>query len=301
MRALADYTAGDWLRGAPFEHGFKQVRNDIALRHFVRQTTADLPAFLESVRPLASHPLLAVVAFEQPEVLGWLLHEGREHLADARILVFDNSKRAEARMRIRSVCAQHQTPYLALPQNRTRHINRHHGRAMTWIYYNVIRDLAPSCFGFIDHDLIPIRPFSLTEHMQQAPAYGLQMDGRYKPYWFLWAGYCFYRLSAVAQARLNFLYDFGADLDTGGRNWPVLYQQLDRGALPHVSQELERLRLPGAPERDIVVIDGAWMHIGGISYNDAYRDRKAYFDGLEARRRAGVPWPELIAAAPPPA
>lgn len=294
MRKLGDYSAADWLRGAPIEHGFKQVRNDIALRHFVSRPSADLAAFLDQVRPLATQPLLAIVAFEQPEVLGWLLFEARENLADGQLLVFDNSKRPEMRARIAEICADADVPYLALPRNRTRHINRHHGRAMTWIYYNVFKPLAASCFGFIDHDLLPIRPYSLRQRINEHPVFGLQFQGRYKPYWFLWAGFCFFRGDAVADARLNFLYDFGADLDTGGRNWEPLYRRIDRGSLPVVDQALERLHPSGEKAADIVVIDSAWMHIGGISYNDAYRDRKAYFDDIERRRRAGTPWSELI-------
>ena len=43
-------------------------------------------------------------------------------------------------------------------------------------------------------------------------------------FWTLWAGYCSYNFPAVEHLKLNFLNDFSRDLDTGGRNWPLLYK-----------------------------------------------------------------------------
>lgn len=295
MRRISEYDTRDWLRGLPVVHGFKQTRNDLSLQLFLRQRAAGMARFMDELRALEADTLVAVVAFERPDVLGWLLFEAREHLHDMRLVVFDNSRHRALRPAIAAVCAKNRIPYLPLPWNPTHHVNRSHGRAMTWIHHNVFRPLAPKRFGFIDHDLIPIHRFSLTERMGSAAVYGLRQPSEFHlRRWSLWAGYCFYDTQAVASRRLNFLYDFGAGLDTGGRNWSPLYRGLDALQLPVAREEAGRLHPTGLPEQQVSVLDRAWMHIASVSYNDNYRGRKAYFDALEARRRAGTPWDELI-------
>ena len=91
---------------------------------------------------------------------------------------------------------------------------------------HLLRDGRPAAFGFIDHDLFPMRPTDPFAPLAQHPVAGQVRDKSGGARWFLWAGYCFYRFSAVERLPLDFSLDWNAGLDTGGANWFVLYRHL---------------------------------------------------------------------------
>jgi hypothetical protein len=203
------------------------------------------------------------------------------NLADARILVFDNSRDGSKRLEIEQVCKQNETPYLALPVNPTRHVNRSHGMAMTWIYHNVVRELHPRIFGFIDHDLIPVRKVGVADKLAGQPVYGLLNQGRFG-FWYFWAGYCFFDYAWTKGKSINFLYDFSRDLDTGGRNWKSLFLNLDRRNLRSAVSENVSMKVPSIENpRSVQFIDEHWLHIGGISYSFKSPDNIEFFRGLQ--------------------
>ncbi|MEY2688784.1 MAG: hypothetical protein RL375_2982 [Pseudomonadota bacterium] len=280
------YTASSWARLVPLSHAYKQLRNDLMSWRYNARTPPDLPTFLDSVRALQASNLAIVIAFEQPWVLDWMLRLARLNLRDCQPLVFDNSRSAEKRAEIAAVCARLGVPYLALPLNQSRHPNRSHGMAMNWIYRHVITALKPQLFAYLDHDLIPLQPLSLAEQVGDQPFYGAKNPGI--DAWNLWAGYCAFRFAQVAGKPVNFLYDFSRELDTGGRNWPVLYRQVDEAALRFASNEwLEFRPGDGADPGRVQVIDGAWLHIGGVSYGSNFKDKQQLCTVLEALSTRG--------------
>ena len=112
------------------------------------------------------------------------------------------------------------------------------------------------------------------------PVYGCLNQG--KEAWNLWAGYCFYRLSDIQGKEINFLYDFSRELDTGGRNWTGLYQFINKETLVFPSDRIEHHpHLPGA-DHPVQLIDGHWLHVGGVSYNDNLNIKQSLFQALVA-------------------
>lgn len=226
MKPLRAFELKEWLCLAPLAAVYKQVRNDIWQATYMRCSSPDLSTVLSHARrDGAGRALLVVIAFEQPWVLGWLLRQASVHLKDAFIVVCDNSRTPAARAAIQQVCKDQGTPYLALPVNATRHVNRSHGMAVSWAYRHVVRALAPKVFGFIDHDLIPIADIHIENDLGEQPFYGIRLHSEWA--YQLWAGFCLYNYAAVAVRPLNFLYDFSLGLDTGGRNWYPLYRHHD--------------------------------------------------------------------------
>jgi hypothetical protein len=281
MRHLTEFSPKEWLQLLPMQHAMKQLRNDAWLAYYKQRRPADLPRFLEQTRRLAGKTMVAVIAFEQPWALNWLLRMANRNLADGTVVVFDNSRNDSKRVEIEQVCKSRGTPYLALPENSTTHVNRSHGMAMNWVYHNAVKAIGPRNFGFIDHDLIPVRPVSIDDKLKDQPIYGLVNTGRFG-FWSLWAGYCFFDYATTKDRPVNFLYDFSRDLDTGGRNWDALYRDIDRNTLRIATSVLESRKVPGiSGPRDVQFIDRGWLHLGGISYNDTLRDRLAFFEGLE--------------------
>jgi hypothetical protein len=270
-------------------------RNDALLARYRRTRPPALDDFLARNAHLAGGRIALVIAFEQPWALRWLLRMAATNLVGMQVLVFDNSRDAGMREQLRALCEVHGVPYLALPRYRTQHANRSHGMAMSWVWHNVVRALQPEMFGFLDHDMIPVRPVDPGERLQGQEVFGLLNAGKSEQ-WSLWAGYCFYRFPRVAGKRLNFLYDFARGLDTGGRNWKPLYRGLEREGLRLARQEFMLLQPPStAPARPVEVLDGAWIHIGGVSYNDNFERKHVFFEALLRALEAGTPLEQLKA------
>jgi hypothetical protein len=281
MRHLSEFAVKEWLRLIPIQHALKQARNDAWLALYKTIRPKQLSAFLEENKHLVNKNIALVIAFEQPWALDWLLRMANRNFADTKVLVFDNSRSDTKRSEIERVCTKNNIPYLALPANSTRHVNRSHGMAMTWVYYNVVRAIKPHIFGFIDHDLIPVRKVSIADKVKDQPIYGLLHVGKLG-FWFLWAGYCFFEYAQIKNKSINFLYDFSCDLDTGGRNWNGVYRQLDRSRLRVASSENVSMTVDSIPHpRMAQFIDQNWLHIGGISYSYYSPDNIAFFEALE--------------------
>jgi hypothetical protein len=279
MRYLTEFSVMEWLKLLPVQHALKQVRNDAWLALYKSVRPDRLGRFLAEHKNLQGKNLALVIAFEQPWALNWLLQMANRNLSDATVLVFDNSRNAPKRSEIEQVCKQNSAPYLALPPNPTRHVNRSHGMAMTWVYHNVVRAIKPRIFGFIDHDLIPVRKASVADKLADQPVYGLLNEGKFG-FWYLWAGYCFFDYAGTKDKPINFLYDFSRDLDTGGRNWSSLYRDLDRRQLRVASVENVSMKVASIEKQRMVqFVDRNWLHIGGISYNSP--DHLEFFKELE--------------------
>ena len=252
----------------------------------------ELDGFLSQVQHLAGQDIVLVIAFEQPWSLDWLLRRARTLVEGATVLVFDNSRRTEAHVAIQRVCRERDTPYLALPPNPTRHVNRSHGMAMTWVYRNVVRSIKPRMFGFIDHDLVPLQAVNVAARMCSQPIYGMPLQRQWA--WQLWAGYCFFDYLQVERLPLNFLYDFSNGLDTGGRNWHCLYRNLQRSklrlGLSHILdiQDVERRQM-----QPMQIVDDCWYHIGGVSYNGNFNSKATFAHRLAAELDAGATWAQL--------
>jgi len=287
--------ARKWLQLGWLARVLRQFRNDLFLQRYLEARPPELDAFLQQHRHLAGGRIGIVIAFEQPWALEWQLRMARRHLLDLQLLVFDNSRQPAARRRIQEVCAANGVACLGLPPNRTRHVNRSHGMAMSWIYHNVVQVLRPEIYGFLDHDLIPVTAVRMADKLQDQPVFGSMNRGS-GDFWSLWAGYCFYRYAFTTGKALNFLYDFSRELDTGGRNWGPLYRLMDRSRLRFASQDFVPLRpAPGAEARPVEIVDRAWVHIGGVGYNDNFEQKHAFFEGLMRAFDGGARWEDLVA------
>jgi len=281
MRHLTEFSAMEWLQLLPVQHALKQVRNDAWLAVYKKFRPRQLSRFVAEHKDLEGKSMALVIAFEQPWALNWLLEMAKKNLSDTTVLVFDNSRNPAKRTEIERVCKKNGAPYFALPANPTKHVNRSHGMAMTWVYHHVVRAIEPRIFGFIDHDLIPVRKVSVADKLTGQPVYGLLNVGKFG-FWFLWAGYCFFDYAHTKGKSINFLYDFSRDLDTGGRNWPSLYRLLDRRQLRDATTEIVNMKVPSIENsRPTQFVDTNWLHMGGISYSHISVDNVEFFRGLE--------------------
>jgi hypothetical protein len=283
----------EWLRFLPFIQALKQVRNDYWLHRFVQTPVKHLPTFLKTHQHFAHKNIAIVIAFEQPWALNFLLEMAQKNLMDTQIIVCDNSKKISARTEIEAICQKNKISYLALPNNITRHVNRSHGLAMSWAYENIVKPLKPRLFAFFDHDLIPVSPIYLEERLNAQDFFGQRNKGKYG-YWSLWAGYCIFNYAKVKDKKLNFLYDFSRDLDTGGRNWETLYKHYDPQHLRFSNHVKQSFQLPDIAIQELVeIVDDRWIHISGISYNDNFKPKFEFYQALSLLLKKGYDWPEI--------
>jgi hypothetical protein len=292
VRALENFSPREWARLVPLQHALKQWRNDLWLASYVRRRARGQSEFMQKMREFEGRDVALVIAFEQPWALSWLIEMAQRHLGDTQLIVFDNSRNPAKRQEIEQVCRERATPYLALPVNRTRHVNRSHGMAMQWVYSNVVRKLRPARFAFLDHDLIPIAPLRICDRLGSQPVFGMKVLSPWG--WQLWAGYCMFDLSAIGARRLNFNYDFSNGLDTGGRNFRALYRDLDEPHMRFAPSRLEEVQRPGdVCPAQVQIVDDAWLHIGGISYNDNFSDKAALSHYIADAMAHGARWKDL--------
>lgn len=278
MKSWTNFSWQDWCRLKPIAATLKQIRNDCVLWVYKKIKATDEDVFLQNTLRYHDQKILIVIAFEQVKVLDWLLSLSKKNLIDFQLMVFDNSKNTQSRELIRALCQAYEVPYLALPYNYTSHPNRSHGLAMTWVFSRIISKIQPGWFGFLDHDMLPVGPISLGNMIGRQSCYGLLNEG--DDCWNLWAGYCFFEYPMVAHLPLNFLYDFSRGLDTGGRNWSVLYRRLSRSTFRFANETKQILRLSDRYAIMAQVIDHAWVHIGGVSYNNNLQSKELFYETL---------------------
>jgi hypothetical protein len=288
LQHFSNFSANDWLRLAPLRFALTELRNDALLNAYLQRHPDTLPAFLRNHTHLDGKNLVLIIAFGQPRVLDFLLSKLNRFVSDAHFLVFDNSPTAAARTDIERVCREHAVPYLALPAFRTRHQNRSHAFAMTWIFWNVVRALKPRMFAFIDHDLIPFKTVEFGKLLNGQPFFGpVRANKSAEPAaignrsWSLWAGYCMYDFSTVKDLRLNFLYDFSRGLDTGGRNWERLYEHYDHPRPVFADSRKISLTDSRTGKAHVVrIVDRRWLHFRGAGYRREVQEQLDMFERM---------------------
>lgn len=294
MRKFTEFTIPEWVKLTPLIHAFKEIRNDFLLARYLNKKPIELNAFIDANKNLEGGNIAIIIAFEQPWALNFLLEQANLNLTNTNIIVFDNSKNWQKRSAIKDICEKNSTHYFSLPPNTTKHVNRSHGLAMSWAYHNVIKNLKPNIFTFLDHDLIPLSKINLEEKVARQPIYGLLNKGN-NNYWSLWAGFCIFKYSFVKESSLNFLYDFSRGLDTGGRNWNCIYKRLALTKISFVNRTFQKIAVPCSSDyREVEILDQSWVHMSGISYNNNFESKADFYSEIYKAINAGSRLNDLI-------
>lgn len=286
-RPWSDYSLREWLEIKPFEQRYNYARYQFVARRVARRRAVrgDVAALQSAIR---GRRVLVTVAFNDAEFIDWQATLVRRHVSDCFHLIVDNSSDPAASGEIERIAAAHDAGYVKLapsPWRRPVDGGRAHGSAMTWTWRNLLREGRPAAFGFIDHDLFPMRPTDPFAPLEEHPVAGQVRNKSGGVRWFLWAGFCFFRFSAVERLPLDFSLDWNAGLDTGGANWFVLYRHLAADQVFDVGEVVEGIGedVPLALARFEWV--GDWLHFSNFStpYDLPAEQREAL-----ARRKRGL-------------
>lgn len=142
---------------------------------------------------------LFIVGFGRPD----LLHEQLRLIDlnvkdDHTVCLLDNTT-GHLITEMRSVCHEHGATYRAVPSHRHEHNDA--------LNYGVQLAENSSHYGFLDHDIFPLRPTELISRIDQAGFLGMGQTysprvGAHKRY--LWPGWCFFSASWLNGRRPNF-------------------------------------------------------------------------------------------------
>ena len=181
-------------------------------------------------------------------------------------LVVDNSNNAARSKEILETCRDVSRAYVKLPPNPFKKPSASHSLALNWCVRHIIKTGKPEHFGFIDHDIYPVKPDRILPILERQKIFGLLQER--KSIWYLWAGFCFFQFAAVQTCQLNFFPGSvdGVGVDTGGQLFREIFSNMDRNNIFFPSQSYGDLREGNVPQSDKVEFIGNWMH----SFNGSY-------------------------------
>lgn len=202
---------------------------------------------------------IVTIAFNNDMVIRYQIELIRKYLRDAYCYtVIDNSNDKSVSEKIRDICLAKKVGYIKLAENKNSD-SASHGTALNWVYYNFILKRKLKYFGFLDHDIFPIKEISIIDKIEKSKicCYGsLQEKGER---WYLWAGFCFFNFADICEKKLNFM--CGDGLDTGGMNWSVLYKNIAKDSLLQVDQRYEKLTAGDIKQLNMYeIFDSSWIH-----------------------------------------
>jgi hypothetical protein len=177
---------------------------------------------------MSSRLVLFVVAFNNSRLIEKQIVTLRRNLSDPLVLyIADNSELQEARAEIARICAREKVNYLSIPESVSKSAadpSSSHGAALNWILSSTVLRLKPTYFGFLDHDNFAFERVSILDRLAGKGVYGhfQAREGR----WYLWPGFCFFEYQFLQGKWLDFRPCAG--LDTGGKNWELLFQNMDK-------------------------------------------------------------------------
>lgn len=202
---------------------------------------------------------IVTIAFNNDMVIKYQIELLEKYLNDNYYYtVIDNSTDNFVSEKVKRICIEKHAGYIKLAENKNI-ASFSHGAALNWAYYNFILKRKLKYFGFIDHDIFPIKETSLIEKLEKSPncCYGSIQEKKKR--WYLWPGFCFYRFADVYQKKLNFMP--GEGLDTGGMNWFFLYKNIVKESLLKVRHEYKNITKGNVKQINIYeILDESWIH-----------------------------------------
>lgn len=215
-----------------------------------------------------------VIAFNKPWAIDYMTRLWRRFSQDCDLVVIDNSSDREARNQIETLCIEAGIGYIGLPKNFEWSPNRSHGIAINWALRNVLQRTNPDVFVVLDHDMFPLRPFSVRSRVADQPYYGyLWPDAAI---WNLWIGFATFDWRRLRSRQMNFNHNPRLGLDTGGMNWDGVYSRFGRTGMSFCTIRYAALENDSGEKLSVSVFDEQFVHISGLGHRfDETTDARA--------------------------
>ena len=240
---------------------------------------------------------IITIAYNHVKLIEKQIEHVKEYGSDEnfRHVIVDNSPNRSVRKQIKYICEREGVDYVGVPLYIDKFISHRlfgnglsHGAALNWMFYHVLTPNQPECFALLDHDVIPLKKFSLRDKLGKRDFIGVKRDMGVG--WYLWPGWCVFKHDVVEKCKPNFLPVFvdGRFLDSGDGNYKKLYSEYSLGddIFPIVVTKRVR-KTVGLCRYDEIYhgdclqfIDDAWLHIINGSNCAHIPDKEKYVDNL---------------------
>lgn len=239
---------------------------------------------------------IVTIAFNNDKMIEYQILLVKKYVNDSYThIVADNSNNEIVSIRIEGICAKHDVLYVKIPFIKLKP-SWSHAAALTWTYRNIIHKRNSFAFGFLDHDIFPIRVTNIRSRLENGvygriiPAYGANEINITNPYWSIWAGFCFFESRLFRNkpsSEINFfpyVIKKGLVLDTGGGLWRSILKTLPipkKNVNYSVSTLTEKIDL--LLQSDCYENIDEWVHIVNLSKwhkNSNVEKKIHYFEQL---------------------
>lgn len=197
------------------------------------------------------HMLIVTIAFNDDKLISKQAEPIKKYITDEGVqhMIIDNSSDNTKRALIKKVCHEAKIKYVAIPAYlhkltlpRFFWNGMSHGAALNWTFYHIINYIKPEYFAILDHDLLPLTNYNMTERIGQKKYFGverLRTNG-----WYLWPGFSIFNYEFIAQQKPDFLPIFMKDdyLDAGGGNYIRLYKKQDPNSIEFMPVKTYRIK-----------------------------------------------------------
>lgn len=210
---------------------------------------------------------LITIAYNNTHVLKHQIKKIKKNVIDKNLsyIIADNSDDPDKKNEIKAICDSENILYIEIPKLSDSWCrvggSQSHAAALNWVYYRIVKKRKPKMFGFLDHDIYPLREVSILSYLENQPFFG-KKDMR-KDYWYIWPGFCFFQFDFIKDLIIDFSPSKIQDtyVDTGGALWYELYSKFQKDDYNLAESTLYPLESLGYdyPE-NIEFIDEIWFH-----------------------------------------
>lgn len=215
--------------------------------------------------------IILTIAFNNAEVIEEQIHTIKEHCKDEYCyLVADNSTDVTISKKIEEICTnQSDVVYFRLPKWNYKKLNpsNSHGVALNYVFKSIFKGHKNiSNVLILDHDIFPIKDFSIREMSHKQDVYGLKMQS--KAVWYIWPGFMYINIGKFDMQKLNFKPGYGGD--TGSSNWKMIYETLSEKEMKFVSLRKmfineEKYKEFTRQGSELDILDESWLHMVNAS------------------------------------
>lgn len=259
----------------PANFFLKKIYRFIKSRYYAMRENGFMNVSLSQVKHINCQPqsefLLISVAFNNPIVVAQQIRLLRKYVLDSfQCIIVDNSSVKSIRHEIFSLCKKNNTGYVSLPHNFYSKSNSH-GLALNWAYHHLVKSIKPAYFGFLDHDIYPVREHRIVPILRKQFFYGKKEE--VESIWYLWPGFFFAQTSLLDSVNPDFKPGAfqGTQLDTGGLLYSSLFKNTDVSNYQFPATLFQQLREGNDISSDMLeyfFIEGeqSWVHTANGGY-----------------------------------
>lgn len=234
----------------------------------------------KNIKIKGNNLMIIVIAFNNKEILETQEKYLQENLKEKYdYIVADNSTKINVSEKIKLFCKEKNISYIKIPSNPLNGVRASgsHGIALNWCMKNIIRKYKPKYFGFLDHDIFPLKEVCVTDKLKSGFSGITRTRG--DKYFYLWPGFCFFDFEKVKNFKFNFFpHHSGRNgltfLDTGGSNYYSIYKKTSRKEIQESSSKLINLNtgkefIKGEnSSQTFEIIDSTWLHLRQIAWRE---------------------------------